>query len=85
MSLEICYLGSRAVEQSRHEGRTEGKIVNYAVDAPTWSDRPGLQSSTGVSATALDELGEALLDFSDEAALATWLYSVSLSNLKSQI
>jgi len=39
--------------------------VNYAtVDAPTGSDRPGLQAIiNGVSATALDELGEALLDF----------------------
>jgi len=76
------------VEQSRHEGRTEGKIVNYAtVDAPTGSDRPGWQSSTGGSATALDELSEALLDFSDEAALATWLVqrpasASKISNLK---
>lgn len=68
--------GVERVEQSRHEGRTEGKIelILLQLTHRFGAIAPDLQSIiNGLSATALDELSEALLYFSEEAALATWL------------
>lgn len=68
--------GVERVEQSRQEGRQEGKIelIMRQLTRRVGAFAPDLQSIiNGLSATALDELSEALLDFSDEAALATWL------------
>ncbi len=49
-------------------------IINRLLIRKIGDVAPDLQSIiNGLSATALDELSEALLDFSDEAALATWL------------
>ena len=68
--------GVERVEQSRHEAGTEGKIelILLQLTHRVGAIAPDLQSIiNGLSATALDELSEALLDFSEEAALATWL------------
>lgn len=64
------------MEQSRHEGRTEGKIelIMRQLTHRLGAIAPDLQAIVNsLSATALDELSKALLDFSEEAALATWL------------
>jgi hypothetical protein len=68
--------GVERVEPSRQEGRQEGKIelIMRQLTRRIGTIAPDLKSIiNGLSATALDELSEALLDFSDRAALATWL------------
>jgi hypothetical protein len=68
------------VKQSLQEGIQEGRmqeklaIINRLLIRRIGAIAPDLQSIINrLSATALDELSEALLDFSNEAALATWL------------
>jgi len=72
--------GVERVEQSLKQGIQQGRmqeklaIINRLLIRKIGDVAPDLQSIiNGLSATALDELSEALLDFSDEAALATWL------------
>lgn len=72
--------GVEQVEQSLQQGIQQGRmqekltIINRLLTRRIGAIAPDLQSIiNGLSATALDELSEALLDFSDEAALATWL------------
>lgn len=72
--------GVERVEQSLQEGIQQGRmqekfmIINRVLTRRIGVLTPELQSIiNGLSATALDELSEALLDFYDEAALATWL------------
>ena len=72
--------GVERVEQSLQEGIQQGimreklTITNRLLTRRIGELAPSLQSIiNGLSATNLDELSEALLDFSDEAALATWL------------
>ena len=68
--------GVERVEQSRQEGRAEGKIelIMRQLTRRIGAIDSDLQLIiNGLSATALDELSEALLDFSDVVALATWL------------
>lgn len=68
------------VEQSLQSGIKQGRmqekltIINRLLTRRIGAIAPDLQSIINrLSATVLDELSEALLDFSDEAALATWL------------
>lgn len=68
--------GVERVEQSLQEGIEQGKlaIINRLLARKIGAIAPDLQSTiNSLSATALDELSEALLDFSDETELATWL------------
>lgn len=72
--------GVERVEQSLQSGIQQGRmqekltIINRLLTRRIGAIAPDLQSIiNGLSATALDELSEALLDFSDEAALAIWL------------
>ena len=68
--------GVERVEQSLQEGIQQGKltIVNRLLARRIGAIAPDLRSTiNSLSATALDELSEALLDFSDETELVTWL------------
>jgi len=72
--------GVERVEQSLQSGIKQGRmqekltIINRLLTRRIGAIAPDLQSIINrLSATVLDELSEALLDFSDEAALATWL------------
>lgn len=72
--------GVERVEQSLQEGIQQGRmqekliIINRLLTRRIGAIAPDLQSIiNGLSANTLDELSEALLDFSDEAALAAWL------------
>lgn len=72
--------GVERVEQSRQEGRQEGRaegkieLIMRQLTRRIGTIDSDLQSIiNGLSATALDELSEALLDFSDAVALGTWL------------
>jgi len=66
------------------EGQREDR-VNYAVDAPAIA--PVYKHHQRGYLHALDELGEGFVDFSDEAALATWLVQrqPQQSKIKSKI
>ncbi|MBD1834053.1 DUF4351 domain-containing protein [Cyanobacteria bacterium FACHB-472] len=64
--------GVERVEQSLQEGRLA--IINRLLARKIGAIAPDLQSTiNSLSATALDELSETLLDFSDGTELATWL------------
>lgn len=68
--------GVERVEQSRQEGRKEAKIelISRQLMRRIGTITPDLQSILNeLSSADLDQLSEALLDFADLSALATWL------------
>jgi Uma2 family endonuclease len=76
--------GVERVEQSLQEGIQQGKLttINRMLNRKIGAIAPDLQSAiNALSPTALDELSEVLLDFSNQTDLANWLtQSLNIGN-----